>query len=526
LKQDYQKTFISLLFIYLVLGIYLSINTGISHDEFHEQQNWIINFEAIKNFLTNGSYDNLLNYKDKYHGIGFHILSQPVQFFVADFLKDYLLVNSYGAVLISKHIVVFVLFFLSGIFFYLICNQLIKDKVFCYISTFIYLLYPYLFGHSLFNPKDIPFLSVWLICTYFIIRVTKDLIQNKKISLKFFLILSFLSAFLISIRIVGLLIFIQYFIFLFIYLENKEEKLIKFIKLNKSALLSFSILFIILLYLFNPIFWHDPLEILNSIQWMKKYQQDMCTITLGDCLKSMNLPANYYFIWLFFKLPILIILSLFLFPLIEKKIDKDLFSKIVIYSLLFTSIIIVLIFILLNVAVYDEIRHFMFILPMLILIGIFNLYSFNKKIFLITGPFLIIFFIFENFALNPYQYTWLNSFAKFYEIDKNFEVDYWGISGKNLNLEIKDHRKQKNLKKNICIYGGNYSKVFLEKYGFECFKSYSELDAAKDRPFYVIKNVRNMRRSNPKDCNVIHRETYEYNFSDKKVLAGSAWYCD
>ena len=68
----------------------------------------------------------------------------------------------------------------------------------------------------------------------------------------------------------------------------------------------------------------------------------MCTITLGDCLKSMNLPANYYFIWLFFKLPILIILSLFLFPLIEKKIDKDLFSKIVIYSLLFTSIIIVL----------------------------------------------------------------------------------------------------------------------------------------------------------------------------------------
>ena len=252
----------------------------------------------------------------------------------------------------------------------------------------------------------------------------------------------------------------------------------------------------------------------------------MCTITLGECLKSMNLPASYYFIWLFFKLPILIILSLFLFPLIEKKIDKDLFTKIVIYSLLFTSIIIIITFILLNVAVYDEVRHFMFILPMLILIGIFNLYTFNKKIFFITGPFLIIFFIFENFALNPYQYTWLNSFAKFYEIDKNFEVDYWGISGKNLNLIIKDHHKRNNLKKNICIYGESYSKVFLEEYNFDCFKSYSELDAAKDRPFYVIKNVRNIRRSNPKDCKTIHRETYQYNFSNKEVLAGSAWYCD
>ena len=27
----------------------------------------------------------------------------------------------------------------------------------------------------------------------------------------------------------------------------------------------------------------------------------------------------------------------------------------------------------------------------------------------------------ENFSLNPYQYTWLNSFAKFTNISKNFE---------------------------------------------------------------------------------------------------------
>ena len=35
-----------------------------------------------------------------------------------------------------------------------------------------------------------------------------------------------------------------------------------------------------------------------------------------------------------------------------------------------------------------------------------------------------IFFISENYFLNPYQYTWLNSFAKFKKIEKNFEVDY------------------------------------------------------------------------------------------------------
>ena len=48
----------------------------------------------------------------------------------------------------------------------------------------------------------------------------------------------------------------------------------------------------------------------------------------------------------------------------------------------------------------------------------------------------LIFFILENIALKPYQYTWLNSFAKFTNIEKNFEIDYWGISNKKLQKEI------------------------------------------------------------------------------------------
>ena len=30
-------------------------------------------------------------------------------------------------------------------------------------------------------------------------------------------------------------------------------------------------------------------------------------------------------------------------------------------------------------------------------------------------------------SINPYQYTWMNSFAKLKNIEKNFEIDYWGI---------------------------------------------------------------------------------------------------
>ncbi|GIR49659.1 MAG: hypothetical protein CM15mP58_17560 [Burkholderiaceae bacterium] len=243
-------------------------------------------------------------------------------------------------------------------------------------------------------------------------------------------------------------------------------------------------------------------------------------------MKSLNLPSSYYFIWLFFKLPILIIFGLLIFPIIEKKILYNNLNKIFIYSLLITISTILILFIFFNVAVYDEIRHIMFLVPLLFLVSLHNLYLFNKTLFSYLGSLVIIFFIFENFKINPYQYTWMNSFSKFYNINKTFEVDYWGISNKNLYSSIDNHSIQNNLDNNICVFGDLYSSAFLENKNFNCFKSYSELDAANNRPFYVLKNVKNFKRSDPKNCEIISTENYYYSFSKQKINVGSAWYCD
>ena len=56
---------LTLLTIYALVGSWLSINTGFSHDEYHEQLNWEINLKAIKNFLNTNEYEELINYKDK-----------------------------------------------------------------------------------------------------------------------------------------------------------------------------------------------------------------------------------------------------------------------------------------------------------------------------------------------------------------------------------------------------------------------------------------------------------------------------
>ena len=140
MSQKIYKISLFLLFFYLIIGIYLSINIGISHDEHHEQLNWEVNLYAIKNFFETGTYENLLDYKDRYHGIGFNLLSQPLQYLIKDFLLEYLEVNEYGSILISKHIVVFILFFISGLFFYKICLIFFNDKKFALLSLFLFLL--------------------------------------------------------------------------------------------------------------------------------------------------------------------------------------------------------------------------------------------------------------------------------------------------------------------------------------------------------------------------------------------------
>ena len=526
MKLYIKKISVFLAFVYLVIGIYLSLNTGISHDEFHEQQNWTYNLQAVKDFVTTGDYSNFLSYKDRYHGIGFHYVSQPIQYLFAGLIAEILNVSEYGSLLISKHIAVFLIFFISGIFLFKIFKIISNDDNFAIISTGIYFLFPYLFGHAQFNPKDIPFLSVWIICTYYIIKVIQNINLNNNSTLRLLLLLSILTAFLISIRTLGLLVILQYLIFLIVYSETHNQNLFLLIKKNTKNIITFSISILFLIYIMNPILWHNPIEIINSIAWMGKYQQNICTTTLGKCMKALNLPASYYFIWLIFKLPIIVLFGLTLYPFIEKKLSKNIFSNFIIISLLITSFSILAIFIILKVAIYDELRHVMFLIPLIFIISLTCVYFFNKKIFMIFGILTSIFFVGENISLNPYQYTWMNSFAKFYDINKNFEIDYWGISNKSLSNQINKDYKSRGFKKEDCIYGGQYTDVFLYRHGFQCFKSYSELDSAKSKPYYVIKNVRNVKRSNPKDCKLIKNETFNYFFYKRSVNAGSLWFCD
>ena len=66
----------------------------------------------------------------------------------------------------------------------------------------------------------------------------------------------------------------------------------------------------------------------------------------------------------------------------------------------------------------------------------------------------------------------------------------------------------------------------MENKNFKCFKRYNQLDAAKKRPLFAYKNMRQVKRSDPKDCKLIWDESYKYSFYNKDISVGTLWYCD
>ncbi len=517
-----KKIFHSILIFYFVLGVYSSLNVGITHDEAHSYWVWELNKQKIYNIFLNSNFDiSQLETYHGYYGVGFYFFSSIFELPTNFLLTGFEFLDS-SKVLLNKHPSVFLFFFISGLYLKKIIYLITRNKQYAYLSTIFYFSYPYLLGHSYFNVKDIPFLSIWLICTYYLVDILKSYLKKKKIKDRKIILLSFLTAYLFSIRISGVLIFIEYFIFLLIFLNVFKVNFKIFVKFFYKKIIVFLLFFLLLLYLFHPSYWNNPLKILYSIEFMSKHIQSVCTTTLGECMKAQNLPSSYIPIWLFFKLPTLIIFGLFLFPIYEKKIFSNKNNLFIIGSLLSSVLAIIFFLILFNVNLYDELRQILFIIPLILIISLSTLYFCSKKTSYLLLILFSFYFLFQNIKIFPYNYIWLNNFTHFTKINGVFELDYWGVSTK----KISNFLNKENLDRKSCIISNRNEglKVFtIDKN--RCFKSFTELHKNNERPFYVALLERGLNKGVPNKCDNIHNEKISINFSKEKLTLAKIYVC-
>ena len=517
-----KKYFYLFIVCFTFVGVLLAFNTGITHDEYHDLFVWKANQNLILNKLFNTNFDtSYLTGGGLYYGSGFHYISYIIELltFQIPIIDNY---DEITKSLLSKHITVFLFFLTSGIFIRKILKTLTNNIDFSNLGSIFYLLYPYLLGHSFFNVKDIPFLSIWCVCTYYIIRIIKTFLDKDIILKKHIIFISVLTGYLLSIRISGILIFVQYLIFIFFAIEVKKIKFLKLIRKYFKDLFIFIFFTFFIFFLLQPSYWENPLIIFQAIKYMSQHIQTVCTITLGECMKAQQLPASYIPIWFFFKLPLMILFGLSLYPFIESKIETKNHKLLIINSLGISSLSIIILLILFEVNLYDEIRQIMFLLPSIFIISLSLIFFYSQKIFKYLTLFFIIFFVIQNIKIYPYNYVWINNFSHITKISGVFELDYWGVSTRNVASKIKEI----NLKNSECIISNrnNGLKSFLRE--GQCFIPFNDLHKNNKRPFYVSLMERALSKGLPNNCSLIYTENKKINFSHEKVSMASLYKCD
>ncbi len=548
-RQDKTAVWVySILFTTLfILGSYVAVRIGLTWDEAMERDTFERSLAAISEGLRGGqAYYQFNQWVDKYYGIGFYF---PAYFFhkvFAGALSHQFQMDASSAILLSRHLAVFWIFAFSSILVLKIVRLLTHNLRYAMLVSITYLIYPYLLGHGLMNVKDSPFSVVWLLCTYFLLVLIDAYISKKIIKRGTIIALVLSVAWLISIRLSGVLFFapialtVLFFMTRHVHfhylLRGNAKCAIKaswthWLMLARThadlSLYSFFLLatFIGIAY---PVIWQSPFELIKGLQFMGAHPWTGCTLTLGECMPSQRLPYTYIPAWLMVKLPLFALLGLLVLPwVIFSRLQKRQGMSVMPLILLSLSIVIIyLLLIIKHSTLFDEIRHVLFIAPILFIGGAVALYLFSKKIATAIIVATLALFVVDNIKMYPYQYVWFNEVARFTNINQNFETDWWGSSLRRLARKLNQNANE--FSQAQCIYAdpAHLMGPFLNKKSFPCLNHASELEAHSPTPYLYAAYVRGTSLGLPNGCKLIYVEKFSLTFAPDPIEVGKLGYCE
>ena len=344
----------------------------------------------------------------------------------------------------TRHLLTFLTFYLGLIFFYKLTKHITRNWLFGLLGCIMLLLSPRIFAHSFYNSKDIPFMAVFIIAIYTLIRyLDRKTIANA-------LIHAVVSAILITLRAPGILIFALTlgFLILDVLLSTKSTSLKPWII---SGIL-YTVLTLALMMLFWPVLWHDPFnEFINALQQMSKFPWlGGVVFYRGQFVDATKLPWHYIPLWILITTP-LAYLALAALGAVKESISffvskgKWITTRKRNFLILAAwGTVPVLTVIVLQSVLYDGWRQLFFIYPAIILfamLGLQAIYNLRqgtipRQVFIAASILVFMGVILTplNFMLNnhPYQNVYFNRLAgeDMARVKRHYELDYWGLSYK------------------------------------------------------------------------------------------------
>ncbi|KJJ84296.1 conserved hypothetical protein, membrane [Candidatus Omnitrophus magneticus] len=440
--------------VFFLAGLSIYKDYGISWDEKWQRDLGTLSVDYV--FKGDRS---LLSYKDKYYGPVFEMLLVAVE-------RVFNLTSDSRILYFSRHLVTFIFFYISVIFFYKLCRDKFKSWQMGLLGAVFLVLSPRIFAHAFYNSKDLPFLSVFIISIYTLFWY----LERKSFFRAFCHAL--VCGILIDIRIMGIMVpLFTVFAFSVDFLaQGRRENFLK----NIFSVFVYCLFLVIFIILFWPMLWESPVHhFIMAFKEMSKFPWQNHVLYMGKYIPATNLPWHYLSVWIIITTPIVYFILFFvgLFAdvkeciLAVKEKRKDLYIKIrdgiIFLSWFFAPIIAVIV---LKSVVYDEWRQVFYIYPAFIIIALSGVRFINdlinsklKKVTsrilwqrIFIGAILVNIFSLLGFMINahPYENLYFNRFAgkNLQEIKHKYELDYWGTSYRKGLEYILEHDKRAIIK--------------------------------------------------------------------------------
>ena len=489
------------IFLMLLFAWLSSIMLGLSWDEYFHHINGLVRY----NFLTSlGEIQKYEFRNNKFYPGLYDTISYALTQIVFFIDKKFYINN----IDVLMHIVNVSFSSLSILGLYLLTKILFNKRI-ALITCLLTLLNPFFFGHMSINSKDIVIFFSFIWFSYYFYRYC---VENEK-TFKNLILFSFFIGFGCGVRLTFLVVIFPVVIIGFYYLIRRFRS--DYFYLSKRLLKHISIAFLITVSLIMLCWPHFIVEInkgnflsflslvvKNTINWLDGPKIGLIN---GEFYEVFNTPKSYFLSVITYRLPFyftLLIITSYIFFFIKK---SNLGSEIKNFNLNFLLINIVAFFpiilaLFLKVNIYDNLRLFLFIVPIFSIIAALSLNLFfnsfkNSILSKTTLTFVSILFLLSLYRfvlLSPYQYTYVNySYPKIEDSKGKFEHDYWGASYKELVKKIAAKYKKdeiKNFKIADCG-GGDYTLIYyLNKYlGLK--KTYSGIDVL-DQATHIVMNNR------------------------------------
>ena len=269
--------------LFLIAGLAVLDDYGVHWDEHIQRRNAEVNLR----YLAAGDFDAFKSgfwiAHDKFYGMAFEA---PLLLIERAFGID----DAPRAVNISRHLHSRLLFLAGGLFAYLLALRLFGSRLLALFAMGFFLLHPRLYGHSFSNPKDIPFLVMFIVALFLAHRALK------RDSVAAFALLGVGVGLLANLRIMGLMLLAAVPAMRavdFVFAQGWAER--------KRVLLTtggFALAGGLTIYALLPYLWPEPIG--RAVEWwttLSNHPHIEHHLFRGALVLSVDAPAEYLPVW-------------------------------------------------------------------------------------------------------------------------------------------------------------------------------------------------------------------------------------